>query len=284
MEATVIDTTLGFDIRQLYDSLMAKLQGGKPELAGDVLKAEALATLERVQIMKVFDFVGMTESVDEIRTRLQSKQSLQRPILPDPPAPKGTISDSENEGEEMLDVPSPTIKGGTRPPKQRVASVDSTDVAGDGSEVPGFLLITNIAHVTNPLLKQNYAQGQALLSSFMRSLAHLTREQNLCTMILNTTMSPAAKRDKESPSIFSSCNLQPSLGRSFSYLVDLHLLLHKVPKTAEDAKVLGSEAKRRNGRAQIVNVLEVMQDRYSGRVGRWAAVTTGPGAQLQAAL
>jgi len=76
--------------------------------------------------------------------------------------------------------------------------------------------------------------------------------------------------------------LRPALGRSFAYLVDLHLLVHKVPLEAEDAKAIyGTQAPGRTAdQRKLATVLEVLTDRHSSRVGRWAAFRTDAGGKL----
>lgn len=260
---TVIDTTLGFDIRGLHQRLGDALRERNEDGEGKVMEV-----LGRVSVMKAFDFVGMTECLAEVR------ESLERPAVSDPaekrPAapPKGTIDDSEDEGDDMLDdAPSPPLH--PPPPLAAHPSVK----CGPPNVRSGFLLINNITQPTAPLLKNNHVQAQALLTSFMRSLSHLTESHDLCTLLLNnaSTYAVAQAKAEPSPSIFSSCALRPALGKTFTYLVDVHVLVHEVPRTAEGARaVYGGE---RQGREEVEmgRVFEVLQDRYGGRVGSWAA-------------
>jgi len=135
----------------------------------------------------------------------------------------------------------------------------------------GLLIIDNIMQVAASLLKNNHAQGQALITAFMRSLSHLTRSRKLCTILLNGAISNKHTKD-ESHSAFSSCPVRPALGTTFASMLDLHLLVHQVPSGA----ALTSRAKSTNEKlvqdvAYEVNVLEVLQDRHHDRYGRWAA-------------
>ncbi|KAK5125325.1 hypothetical protein LTR85_000434 [Meristemomyces frigidus] len=261
--ATVIDSTLSFDIRRLHQRLVEALQS-RGEVDGQGKGMEALG---RLKIMKVFDFIGLTESLTEFREDVEGGRgvaAVQPSQRASPTGPKGTIGDSEDEGEEMLDdAPSPS-------PRQQPAQ-KAPDAPKDVKESCGLLIIENITQLAAPLLKNNHAQGQALLTSFMRSLSHLTRANNLCTLLLNNTTTYAQAKE-ESPSIFSSCAARPALGKTFQYALDVHLLLHVVPKTAADARAVygGDQHKRQRQRAEMVSVVEVLQDRRWGRVGRWA--------------
>ena len=261
--ATVIDTTNSFDVRRLHKRLVVLLRerGGKDEV-----RESAVQALERVRIMKAFDFVGMTECVAEMRERLENlevetddpesafgKQNVQ--------APRGTVGDSEDE-EEMLD-------GLRSPEKPENLASDTTQ----GEDSWNLLVIDNIAHVTSPMLKNSHVQGQALIATFMRSLVHLTREHNICTLMYNTAVTyPRDQTTEATPSMFSSCSLRPALGKSFAYSLDAHLLLHKVPMAAEDAKLIyATHSAIPQPSQRLASVLEVLQDRHSNRVGHWTA-------------
>lgn len=69
-------------------------------------------------------------------------------------------------------------------------------------------------------------------------------------------------------SIFASTTAQPSLGKSFGSLVDYHLLISMLPKRKKDAEIIvGGQS----GRAEVVHVVEVLNDRDGNGHGRWAA-------------
>lgn len=258
--ATVIDTTLSFDLRKLHARLVHALQTHGQD-AG-----LAMGVLGRLKIMKVFDFVGLTESMAEVADSLEGRASATAggaEAETHLAAPRGTVGDSEDEEDEMLDEPTP-------PEQANVPCIATEPPAGGGDSTPtGLLLIDSISHVAAPLLKNNHAQAQALLTSFMRSLGYLTRAHDLCTILINGTVTYANSKE-ESPSIFISSTPRPALGKTFNYLLDLHLLVHQVPKTAVDAKAIYG-GQRSNRDPEMGSVVEVLQDRSGGRIGRWAA-------------
>ena len=280
-EATVIDTTNSFDVRRLHKRLVAGLmrdesRGGKEGGVRD----EAVRMLDRARIMKAFDFVGLTECVAELRESLEMPSKRQpSPSQQAVPAPRGTVGDSEDE-EEMLDAPASPAKPLPSSPKTTFNHPDASDRSSQ------LLIIDNITYVTSPILKNSQVQGQALLTSFMRSLAHVTQRHDVCTIIHNTTVTYSSTSTNTSnnnnnnnsrtaeptPSIFASCALRPALGKTFPYLLDVHLLLHRLPISASDAKVVyaahGSIPKPEH---RLASVLEVMHDRYGDRAGRWSA-------------
>lgn len=264
--ATVVDTTLAFDLRKLHERLVYALQTRGLD-AGD-----AMGALGRLKIMKVFDFVGLTESVTEVRDGLEGRRPYVGTGVENEPAPRGTVGDSEGEEDEMLDSPTPTHKSTTR--ALELASSEASSRAG-----LGLLVIDSISHVTAPLLKNSHAQGQALLTLFMRSLRHLTNTHNLCTLLINGTTTYSQSKEG-TPSIFSSCTLRPALGKTFTFLLDVHLLVHDVPKAAADAKVLYG-GHRSDREAEMETVVEVLQDRTEGRLGRWAAFSVEADGRLR---
>jgi hypothetical protein len=273
-EATIVDTTNSFDVRRLHKRLVSELQERKD---GDDAKAKAVQVLERVRIMKAFDFVGMTECVAELRESLEirDKDRLQpepEPVSEEPkaPVPRGTVGDSEDE-DDMLDDTEPASLEEPSPLSPKPTEPKEKPPGGDP---PHLLIIDNITYVASPIIKNSHVQGQALLATFMRSLAHLTRAYDICTILHNAVMTYQPKSATEpTPSIFSSCTLRPALGKSFAYLLDMHLLLHRVPITAADAKsVYAAHSAIPKSSERLASVLEVLQDRHSDRVGHWCAL------------
>jgi hypothetical protein len=271
-EATIVDTTNSFDVRRLHKRLVA---GQYERQSDDDAKALAVQLLERVRIMKAFDFVGMTECVAEVGESLETRQRTcmgssrdveSEPVQKKTPAPRGTVGDSEDE-DEMLDDIEPTSPGKPSPPKIN----DDEEGTSDGHP-RHLLVIDNITPVASPTIKNSHVQGQALLATFMRSLAHLTRTHDVCTILYNATMTYPTKSSEEfTPSIFTSCTLRPALGKSFAYQLDMHLLLHRVPLTAADAKSMyAAHSAIPKSSQKLVSVLEVLQDRHSDRVGHWS--------------
>lgn len=67
--------------------------------------------------------------------------------------------------------------------------------------------------------------------------------------------------------------------------MDLHLFVSRLPKGRRDADIAYGPAKGQDhgmvwdgavgGQVQWVNVVEVLTDRYEGRVGQWAAFLVG---------
>ena len=265
--ATVIDTAHSFDVRKLHRSITSEMQDSAS--GAEV----ALEVLDRLKIMKVFDFIGLTESVSELRDPLECKQSSSAQSNPQEKAPKASIGDSEDE-DEMLDIPSPPPK-----PPQPLPQNQKHQPTYHHS----ILLIDNITHVVAPLMKNHYTQGQAVLASFMRSLGHLTRTHNLCTILLNGVTSGANIKD-EPPSIFSSCMLHPALRKPFAHTIDTNLLVHQVSETngMKPRSHSRAEDQAQPEVGSMVSVIEVMQDRNGNSLGRWAPFTLSESGRLVA--
>lgn len=243
--ATVIDSSLSFDLRKLFRAVEASTKD----------RQAAIKVLDRLKIMKVFDYVGLTEAISELQESLEERVTSQR-------APKATIPDSQGEDEEVLDSPSPDL-----------------DPPGLEMPAPNLLIIDSISQMVASLIKNNYSQGQALLSSFMRSLGHMTRMQSLCTVVISTALSNKPNVDEETQSIFRSCTIRPVLGPGLGYLLDVHMYLHRLPRGSTESR--GESARQQSKSAMMVSVLEVVQDRVGGRFGRWAPFVCGEDGRLR---
>ena len=261
--ATIIDTALSFDVRKLNKLLLARLRG-ETEASERAMKA-----LDRVKIMKVFDFEGLTDSISELRNSLDGIPSDANPTATVTPPPRGTVGDSEDE-DEMLDSPSPPLELQAPILKNNATHVDLAS---------SLLLIDSISHVASPMMRNRYAEGQALLISFMRSLNHLTTRHQLLTLLLNDAMAKTNIKD-ESPSIFSTCKVRPALGRSFEHMLDTHLLVRRTEVKAAN-KQRGHQAGG-DFDEQLVSVAEVLQERYSGAFERWTAFTVDEEGAIEA--
>jgi hypothetical protein len=143
----------------------------------------------------------------------------------------------------------------------------------------------------------------------MRTFASLTRGQNIVSIVLNSVIHnrasdilPTRPEDTNEtahtpwlrapqnvldavnhPSIFGSHAFKPALGRSFSHCVDLHILLGKLPKRPHDARLLMSETSQTTNRLEMIDIAEVILDRWGGRVGLWSGFSIVNGAELKLA-
>lgn len=108
-----------------------------------------------------------------------------------------------------------------------------------------------------------------MLTSFIRSLRHTAREYELCAVLLNSAVT--YKDVQETCSIFSSITSRPALGKTLTYLIDTHLFVNRLPRTAKDAAQHGRDPGVSGGKGQTrwVNVVEVLQDRHTDRVGQF---------------
>ncbi|KEQ84751.1 hypothetical protein M438DRAFT_354781 [Aureobasidium pullulans EXF-150] len=217
--ATLIDATGNLDVLKLYRSIITRLSNSNHDHEANVTLATS--TLDRVKIMRVFDFEGVVEGLNELIDDLEGRN-----------VPKNTIGDSQEEAEdEMLDVGS------------------EEKVEEEKKEQAGMVLINNLSQVLGLLLKNNYAQGQATLTTLVRRLRNTAKEHNLCIILLSWSVTYGS--DQERVSIFESIKARPGLGKSLGYLVDTQLLIDAIPRTA----------KGKGAASDMVNVIEVI---YSG--------------------
>jgi hypothetical protein len=163
-KATVIDTTGRFSIMRLHQVFLQHLREVESVLENAKVEAEKL--LNRVNIIRTFDFTGMVEAVAEI------EKSLEKNIQPSfagetQESPKTTIPDSEDEDDDMLlDVLSDVER--TRLSKTDV-SLLVIDELSRSPNVPG---IGSSAHTA--------------LYAFLTALSFITAEHNIVTLVLRS--------------------------------------------------------------------------------------------------
>jgi hypothetical protein len=136
--------------------------------------------------MRVFDFMGAREAVDEIRDGLEKKKNIEPAskveeknehalkednAMIEPPTDKlqmkrTYVADSEDEedDEEMLFDSDATITAAAQPVRDpEPAQTEASEAPHPETETePGqikIILIDNLAQVLNPLLKKDYIQG-----------------------------------------------------------------------------------------------------------------------------
>ena len=281
-EVAFIDTTGSFSPLRLRNVLAFRLEAKQqqqsyqqsgymyvkaPSNARDAQQAfvnEATAMLDRVKVMRVFDFAGLIEAVGEVGEMREraSQTSVNAPSVP-AGRMRDEVGDSEEEVEEDDDAPgSPAaMEGGSDAQKGQVV----------------IIVIDTITNVVSSLMSKSQTQGQALLASFMRSLHHLTLRHHICTISTNAAVGLTSfenpqykRRPEDNVSIFSSTMGKPALGKTFAYLIDTSVFLSEVPKIANDAVIAFGE--RGVGASfQKATIVELLKDRRGTRAGQWAA-------------
>ena len=226
----------------------------KTEEAEEDFVHNATNMLDRVKVMRVFNFAGMIEAVSELG---EMRERVPRVLEKSAGKTRNEIEDSEEELDQDED-----------PPAEQVFE--------DAGQV-GLIVVDSITNVVGSLMAKSQTQGQALLASFMRSLQFLTSRHHICTVLTNAAVGLAASSNQEykrrlgdNVSVFSSTPGKPALGKTFTYLVDTSIFLSTIPKTANDAAVAyGNRGDASSFRKAFV--LEVLRDRCGSREGRWAA-------------
>lgn len=334
----VVDTTGNFDVVGLYAQILKRLEREPEELTrknggagGDdmYLKKEDVAAkaLDRVKIMRVFDFVGVREAVGELRDGLEGRakrsdsnrvqegrRDVKESTTPveavtvqhQPPSKKTEIADSEDEDEnEDLEALDDDMLLDIKPPTPDPDPAPTPTSTSTPPPLPHLklLLIDNLAHILLPLLKKDSSPTTTLATTFLTTLADLTRTHALHTLLLNPcnpTRSPSPLRKPAvadappapqqqsyvsaplpppSPSVFSSQVAVPALLGLMARFADAHVLVGELPRRKMDARVYyadtgGRERGKRRG-VEMVGVCEVVSDRWGGRVGAWGSLEGG---------
>jgi hypothetical protein len=128
--ATLIDASGNFDVLSLYRSLLSRLSTTNTNHEDNIKHATAI--LDRVNIMRVFDFEGVVEGLNELIDALEGKK-----------VPKSTIVDSQEEEEEVM------LMDEEPPPKE-----EEEEEKKEG-DTKGMVLINNLSQVLGLLLKDN---------------------------------------------------------------------------------------------------------------------------------
>ena len=238
------------------------------------LTETATAMLDRVKVMRVFDFAGVIEAIGEVnevieRTKTASVLSRES----DEPSEKREIGDSEEEEESS---------NGESPTRLAVMNDQATFNPNDGQIA--MVIVDTLVNVFGSVISTNHVQGQALLSSFMHTLRHLTARHSSCTIVTNgvvgvKTAGQSSYRlpPEEDVSVFASTMGKPALGRNFTYLIDTSIFLSVVPKTSQDATIAIGQGRDDFEKAIV---LEVLSDRCGQREGRWASFEIDSGIKI----
>ena len=214
--------------------------------------------------MRVFDLPGIAEAVSEISTISSLRPSARSPTAVAPRTPQSErreISDSEADSS-----PSSVSASPSPPPS-----------APESNKI-GFVLVHPLHPVAPHAISRSSAQGHALLSSLMRSLALLSDRHRVCCVVTNVLV--PARPGEDNWSVFASAMYKPALGRAGERLADAVFNVRWHPRDRVDARV-----KYREGGTDWSGcwVLECARDRYGEREGRWKAwESMGNGTELKA--
>lgn len=236
------------------------------------ISESVMSMLERVQVCRVFDFPGIAEAVTEFGAKLEIEHAnAQSEIIVKKCESGRHIVDSEDDAECES---SPETDG------EKHVERDAT------SGQANMIVIDNMANVVGSMLAKSQVQGHAILTTFMRSLHHLTKQRHICTLIANGAVGLRQKGTQyqanasEHISIFSSTTGRPALGKHFTYFIDTSIYLSMLPRSKKDADIAYGDV-RETRRFDEVRVIEVLKDRYGNREGRWTPFNILAGTELQ---
>ena len=147
----------------------------------------AAKILDRVKIMRVFDFVGVKEAVEEIRVEIEGRRSGEVTTGEEeksekrdeqPKAKRTFVADSEDEEDEeemLFEAEAATTTAPTAPTVQVPNASSEAERQAPGLAIPQcapeatcadgtqsnlkFILIDNLTQVLTPLLKKDTIQG-----------------------------------------------------------------------------------------------------------------------------
>ncbi|KAI5203061.1 hypothetical protein E4T39_04329 [Aureobasidium subglaciale] len=244
--ATLIDATGNLDVLKLYRNLITRLSAANND--HEVNVKQATLTLDRVKIMRVFDFEGVVEGVNELVDELQGRN-----------VPRGTVMDSQEDADETVD-----LSMQAKEEKKREMTEQKAEA--------GMILVNNLSQVLGLLLKNNYVQGQATITTLVRRLRNTAQQHNLCVILLSWSVTYGS--DQERVSIFEGIKARPGLGKSLGYLVDTQILVDAIPR----------EARSKGSNSDLVNVVEVVHSRGSHQAGKFGIFDVTADGELKAVV
>lgn len=304
----LIDTTGSFSPLRLRNVVVSRIleqslqpayqQSGyvyERSLAGSTVSdqsvvEEATSLLDRVKVMRVFDFAGVVEAVSEIG-QIWEKGDHNADGQLEAECQKGNkiIDDSETD-----DVSCDNDNGSNASSIARAENYD--EQPEDKSCCISMVIIDTITNIASSMVQRNQTQGilmavsddicqcvvtdsnskgQAMLTSFMGSLHHLTTRRHICTLLVNMAVGLDSsshlkyqRKTGNNASIFASVLGKPALGRIYKHHIDTSVFLSFIPETQEDAEIAYGGAHA--AKWKKVSVCEVLSDRYGGREGQWA--------------
>ncbi|KAI4233194.1 MAG: hypothetical protein LQ349_004554 [Xanthoria aureola] len=248
--------------------------GGPPQ---DV-QSQMTSMLERVRLSRVFDFPGVAEAIGEFGARLDEEEKTRRNRVDAKGFEKarGTA-----EGEERAENSLSVEEDNNTITRTTAANPEAAEYLP-----ASMIVIDNIANVVGSMMTKSQAHGHAMLASCMRSLQHLTRRRNVCTVLVNAAAglrqqnTQYHRRADDQASVFSSTLGKPALGKHFSYLIDTSIFLSTLPRSKEDADIAYNVAPVASGFTKV-GVVEILKDRHGSREGRWSSFVTAAGIELQ---
>ena len=248
----------------MYEKRISDLNVSK-----EAMLEKATLMLDRVKVMRVFDFAGVVEAVSEVNELMENiTQKLDEPPIEAARKTRVEIGDSEDELDDE------ELQNEANQENEKLGASQSNDLQ---SSSVGMIIFDPITGVVSAMMVKSQVQGQALLANFMRSLHHLTNRYHICTILTNAAVgkdlssnSRYQRGPREDVSIFSSTLGKPALGKTFTFLIDTSIFLSVVPKTNSDAIIAFGDGREASSYQKAL-IIEVLKDRCGTREGRWAA-------------
>jgi hypothetical protein len=222
--------------------------------------------------MRVFDFVGLIEALQEYLSLLDAPSNNEQ-INDNVQKPREIPSSQDEDVSEIMDIL-----------YEEVSLLEPSKL--------GILVIDNITGIMStefsknqlhckyltkaPRVSFNVALAQALMNRLVNLLRRLTGEHGACAILINNAVgverySPAKQSRSEIGHIsrFVSVLGKPALGKVYANLVDFSVLLSNVP--VDDLHSRTSNHKGQRGKhAENVRLLEIIKDRNGNTEGCWA--------------
>lgn len=143
-EVGLLDTTGTFNVLRLHAAILSRIKSNAKESISNELVENIL---QRVKIIRVFDFIGVVEVVNEMASSLESQLSVT------PHTEHNTVS--AHKAREIPDSEDETSDEG-----EDTSPQDRPEDQSAETRKMGMLIIDNISSAISPVFKSNHIQGR----------------------------------------------------------------------------------------------------------------------------
>ncbi|KAL8801495.1 MAG: hypothetical protein Q9182_004398 [Xanthomendoza sp. 2 TL-2023] len=241
------------------------------------IQSSVATMLERVRLSRVFDFPGVAEAIGEFGARLDAHDIKDKARSPG----------VDYNGCRSVADGSDEVESNPSPKNNDHAYEGVSDARMKATEITrtSMIVIDNFANVLGSMMTKSQLQGHAMLANCMRSLQHLTKRRNICTLVVNAAVGLRSQRTQyqrktdDQASIFASVFGKPALGKHFSFLIDTSVFVSVLPRSKDDAEIAYSDGHQAR-EYEKVGIFEVLKDRHGIREGRWGVFRIREGVEL----
>jgi len=241
------------------------------------------------------------EDQEHISVSSQPTTLTQRSYLDD--VVVSEIDDSQgSSSDEPIDI-FPVSKETPHAPPASIEMISHLQPVSDSKptyqSTTTFLIVSSLQTIFSPVQASNPTRSNALLSSLFCRLKHLSSSSEtfpilgqfpshdhkqgivnvsstIKTVVFNACTTSKNIHCEGGRSVFKSTTVKPLFGKIVN-AVDVHYLLHLIPRTREDSRLIHEDRRiverGKDKKGEKVDCLEVLSDRFSTGTGKFGFFT-----------